>query len=247
MQYIVLDLEFNQDIASLNTADKQKLKNTFEIIQIGAIKLDSKFNTVSTFDRYIKPVIYMKINSFVAELTGITTEKLLEEETFTEVFNSFVKFIDDTDSIFCIWGMSDIKEIFKNVEYNKLNLNLLPRMFINLQPYVSTYLNLPHKKQLRLEHAVELLGIEANYKFHNAFYDAYYTAEIFKKINNPYIIPRFYDPKHVIIRPRQRKQVIEFDKLIKQFEKMYSRELTVEEQEMIKLAYKMGKTKQFLK
>jgi len=247
MQYIVLDLEFNQDIYSLNILDKQKLKSTFEIIQIGAIKLDSKFNTIATFDRFIKPVIYPKINSFIAELTGITTQQLLEEELFVEVFDAFIKFIDDTDSIFCTWGMSDIKELFKNVEFHGLNLNLLPRMFINLQPYVSIYLDLPYKKQLRLEHAVELLGIQANYKFHNAIYDAYYTAQIVKKINNPYIIPRYYDPTYATIRPRQRKQVIEFDKLIQQFEKMYSRELTVDEQEMIKLAYKMGKTKQFLK
>jgi len=214
MQYIVLDLEFNQDIYSLNILDKQKLKSTFEIIQIGAIKLDSKFNTIATFDRFIKPVIYPKINSFIAELTGITTQQLLEEELFVEVFDAFIKFIDDTDSIFCTWGMSDIKELFKNVEFHGLNLNLLPRMFINLQPYVSIYLDLPYKKQLRLEHAVELLGIQANYKFHNAIYDAYYTAQIVKKINNPYIIPRYYDPTYATIRPRQRKQVIEFDKLI---------------------------------
>jgi DNA polymerase III epsilon subunit-like protein len=176
MQYIVLDLEFNQDISSLNILDKQKFKNKFEIIQIGAIKLDSKFNTIATFDCFIKPAIYPKIDSFITKLTGITTEQLLEEESFIEVFGAFIKFIDDTDSIFCTWGMSDIKELFKNVEFHGLNLNLLPRMFINLQPYVSIYLDLPHKKQLRLEHAVELLGIPTNYKFHNAFYDAYYTS-----------------------------------------------------------------------
>lgn len=247
MQYIVLDLEFNQDVTSLNIIDRQKFKNTFEIIQMGAIKLDSKLNTITTFDRYVKPIIYPKMNSFITKLTGITTEQLLGEETFIEVFDSFIKFVGDTDSILCIWGMSDIKELYKNAEYHKLNLNLLPRMFINLQPYVSIYLNLPHKKQLRLEHAVELLSISINCKFHSAISDAYYTSEILKKIYNPYILPKFYDPTYVTIRPRQRKQVIEFDKLIQQFEIMFERKLTVEEQEMIKLAYKMGRTKQFLK
>lgn len=243
----MFDLEFNQDISSLQLLNEKMIQYPFEIIQIGAIKLDSQLHTVATFNRYVKPTIYSRINSFITNLTGITTEQLLEERPFCDVYEDLVKFIDDGDSIFCSWGISDMKELFRNVEHHRLNQTLLSRMFINLQPHVSIYLELPSKKLLQLQKAVELLNISTIYQFHNALYDAYYTAEILKQIYNPSIQPTIYDPKHVNKRSRQRKKEIDFDNLLNQFEKMYSRQMTGEEQEIIKLAYKMGKTNQFLK
>lgn len=247
MQYIVFDLEFNQDFSSVQPNAKVP-PYPFEIIQIGAIKLDSSYNTIGTFNRFIKPTIYSQISSFVADLTGITTNQLSLEETFPIVFDSFIEFIgDDNTTVFCIWGMSDIKELFRNVEYHMLDKKLLPVMFINLQPYVSRHFNLPQSKLLNLQVAVENLSILMPFKFHDALYDAYYTVEIFKKITINAISPNKYDTCYIKPRSRQPKKTIDFEKLQLQFEKMYSRKLSSDEQEMIKLAYKMGKTNQFLK
>ncbi|HCY35514.1 MAG TPA: DNA polymerase III, partial [Candidatus Margulisbacteria bacterium] len=123
----------------------------------------------------------------------------------------------------------------------------LPKRFINLQPYVSMHFYLSQKNLLRLQHAVELLHIPITYAFHDALHDAFYTAEIFKKVYNLSIQPKPYDPSHRTIRPKHQRRVIDTDKLLQQFEKMYARKMTEEEQEMIKLAYKMGRTNQFLK
>lgn len=246
MHYIVFDLELNQDFSSLqNIADKASA--LFEIIQIGAVKLDMDFNTVATFNRYVKPTFYAKVNPFITELTGITTELLESEEQFPEIYKAFTNFIGEDNHAFCIWGTSDMKELFKNVEKHSLSNKLLSRKYINLQPYVSLYFNYSVKSLLRLEHAVEALKIQKKYSFHNAFYDALYTAEIFKKIYNSFIQPKTYDPDYVAIRPRQPKREIDIDGLLNQFEKMYARKMTEEEQGMILLAYKMGKTGQFLK
>ena len=247
MYYIIFDLEFNQDFSSLQIDNIKKTKFPFEIIQIGALKLDMELNTIDTFNRFIKPTIYKKISPFITELTGITTEQLQYEETFTEVFDSYTEFISGTDSIFCTWGMSDIKQLYKNVDDHQLKNNLLPTMCINLQPYVSKHLKLSKKQLLRLKHAVEILNIPTIHPFHDALNDAYYTAELFKKIYNPSIQAKQYDPTHIAIRPRQRKREIDIEKLILQFEKMYDRKISEEEQEIIKLAYKMGRTNQFLK
>lgn len=100
---------------------------------------------------------------------------------------------------------------------------------------------------MRLQHAVEILNIPITYPFHDALGDAYYTAEIFKKIYNSSIQPKLYDPSYIPIRPKQQKRVIDTNKLLQQFEKMYALEITEEEKEIIKLAYKMGRTNQFLK
>lgn len=247
MHYIVFDMEFNQDFSSLQDTYKKWTKYPFEIIQIGAVKLDYNLNTVAEFTRYVKPTIYRNVSPFITELTGIYTDQLLKEESFPEVYSSFVEFINDKDSVFCTWGMSDMKELFKNVEYHHLDSKLLSIMYINLQTHVSKHLNLPSQNLLRLQNAVEALNIPIPYNFHNALFDAYYTAEIFKKIYNPSIEPKLFDPSFVPLRQRQRKKEIDFESLIQQFEKMYARKMTEEEQGIIKLAYKMGKTHQFLK
>ncbi len=241
MHYIVFDLEFNQDFTSV------RAHYPFEIIQIGAIKLDQQLNTLGTFNRFIKPTFYTEISSFITELTGITTEQLQSESIFPDVYTDFIEFIGETETHFCIWGMSDIKELFRNIDGHQLNRKSLSRSYINLQPYASIYLELPGKNLLGLRTTVEALNLPITLDFHNALHDAFYTAEIFKKIMNASIQPKFYDPSFVIVKPRQIKREIDFPKLLEQFKKMYAREMTQEEQEIIILAYKMGKTNQFLK
>jgi hypothetical protein len=100
-----------------------------------------------------------------------------------------------------------------------------------------------------LKNAVEMLDIPLETKFHNAFYDAWYTAEIFKKINNDQIKPSVYalSKNEKIAKDQVRKTTLDKDKLIMHFEKTFNRKMTMEEQSIIKLAYKMGKTNQFQK
>lgn len=245
MYYIVFDLELNQDFSSIKRKDIPSAP--FEIIQIGAVKLDQHFNTCGTFNRFVKPVFYKEINPFVTGLTGITTEQLQCEEEFPEVFRSFIDFIGDTDQVFCVWGSSDMKELFRNVEKQLLSNKQLPRKYINLQPYVSLYFNYSQKNPLRLQHAVEALKLPAGLTFHDAFNDAVYTAEIFKKIYNSFMQPKIYDPSSPAVKPRQPRKEIDTAGLINQFEKMYQRKMSDEEKSIIQLAYKMGKTHQFLK
>lgn len=247
MYYIVFDLEFNQDIPSLQSKAIERRRYPFEIIQIGAVKLDIDLNSIATFNRLIKPTIYSEVSSFITELTGITTEQLMVEKPFSEVYKNFIKFIRDKESVLCTWGMSDIKELSRSVQSYELDISSLPKKFINLQPYVSKHLGLSTKKLLRLQSATEALNISMPFEFHNAFYDAYYTAEIFKRIYDSSITPKVYDPHYVKVRPKQRKREIDYERLIQQFKKMYARDMTKEEQEIIILAYKMGKTHQFLK
>jgi DNA polymerase III epsilon subunit-like protein len=266
MQYIVFDCEFNQDDSSIQL-DRRKSHSYFEIIQIGAIKLDIEYKTLCQFNRYIKPTIYPQVNPFITELTGITTSKLEQEKHFPDVFKDFLDFIGDKKTIFCIWGMSDIKELYRNASYHHLGLKHLPNSYINLQPYASNMLDslsmeyskkgalknetpiiTSHKgRLLRLQYVVEALNIMITQPFHDALSDAYYTAEIFKKIDHSILMPQIYDPTFTVVQVRHAKRVIDFAKLFMQFEKMYEREMTPNEKEIIRLAYQMGKTGQFIK
>lgn len=248
MNYIIFDLEFNQNCNFIKGNRTIKTPECpFEIIQIGAVKLDENFQTISTFDKLIKPELYNTIHPFVKKITGITMEELNTGEPFKEIYIEFIKFINNDKSILCPWGMTDIKELLRNINYHKLNSSLLPKKYINIQLYTSKYFNCPKGTNVGLSNTVELLNIPLENQFHNAFNDAYYTSEIFKKIYNDKIKPKIYNPDKYIKQNRcnNKKPKIDTYKLIKQFEKMFDREMTSEEKSIIKLAYMMGKTNQF--
>ena len=253
MHYIVLDLEFNQNPDALidlrlkpETPDK-KSRYPFEIIQFGAVKLDGDFNTSETFRRFVKPSIYSSVSAFITELTRITTDSLESEADFDQVYKDFLEFVSEPETILCVWGMTDIKELFRNARYHNLDDTLLPKRYINIQPHTSIFLGQSKKRLLQLRSCVEALHIHITYPFHDALNDALYTAEIFKKIYTTSIQPMLYNPDFVVKPERPCKMVLDFPMLISQLEKMFSREMTKEEQEIIRLAYHMGKTGQFLK
>lgn len=248
MNYIIFDLEYNQVCPPATeeiTANASKCP--FEIIQIGAVKLDSSFKTISIFDYLVKPTIYKTMNPFVSKLTRITMEQLETEQKFNEVISAFIDFIGTEDTVLCVWGMSDMKELFRNLNFHQIDDEHIPKRYINLQPYVAMFLDLPKGIHLSLRNSLDFLNIPFEEPLHDAYNDAYYTAEILKKIYSDAMEAELYIPNFIhinnIVRPK--KKHTDTQKLIQQFKKMFEREMTLEEEAIIKLAYVMGKTCQF--
>lgn len=246
MNYIVFDLEFNQYYNPTEDAlENISSSCPFEIIQIGAIKLDKNLNLLSKFSSYVKPEIYTILSPFVKNITGITEDILNNGNTFKDVFNDFIDFLGNDKSILCVWGKADIKELFRNTQYHSLDTSLIPKGYIDIQKYASKYFNCLKGVQIGLKNAVDLLNISHEDSFHDALSDASYTVEVFKKIYNNDMVPKLFD---FSIRKSLHKKAtnkINFYRLFKQFEKMYNRKITAEEKSIIKLAYLMGKTNQF--
>ena len=140
-----------------------------------------------------------------------------------------------------------MKELIRNAIYHNLDEKQLPNRYINIQPQASVYLGQPKKKPLGLKYCVDVLNIDTAYAFHDALNDALYTAEVFKKVYNSEVKPRRYDPTVALNTVRPAKMTLDFPMLISQLEKMFLRDMTPEEQEIIRLSYHMGKTGQFLK
>lgn len=241
MKYIIFDLEFNQ---SSNKEDRVP-QLPFEIIQIGALKLDEDFKTISTFNELVKPSVYKTVIPYIQDLTKINDEIVSTAKNFIDIYYDFVNFIGKEDTIFIIWGIVDLRELHKNIIYFNLSTENLPKLFIDLQDYTSKYFKVPGGKRIGLRNALDFLSIDINSEFHNAFNDAYYTAEIFKKLYNDLIKPKIYINTPIRIKAEPKK-IVNYEGLILQIEKMYNKKLTSEEIEMIKLAYNMGKTNQFL-
>ncbi len=252
MDYIIFDLEFNQPLGKKNKKeDSTYQKCPLEIIQIGAVKMDASHKPLSTFDALVQPSIYKEVHPFIEKITNITTRQLLDAAPFLIVFKDLVTFIESKDNILCVWGMADITELFRNVSFHKLNNHLIPRRYINLQDHVSKHFRTPRGKNIGLQTAIKLMNISQDKPLHDAFNDAYYTAEIFKKISAESITPQTYDPNQADIpnksRTKRPKKIFDAEGLVKQFEKMYKREMSQEEISIILLAYKMGQTHQFQK
>lgn len=248
MNYIIFDLEFNQVYESKK--ENHIISNEkcpFEIIQIGAIKLNENLEITKTFDKLIKPHIYKKLNPFVENLTGITINELNLSKSFKDIYEEFITFIKEDKNILCVWGLADIKELFRNIKYHNLDTSIIPKEYINLQQYASKYLKCPKGTHIGLSKAVNLLNIPINSNFHNAFADAYYTAEVFKKIYTDKIQIKIYNPSSQRAKNNfsNEKKKVDYSALIKQFEKMFNREMSLEEKKIIKLSYIMGKTNQF--
>ena len=245
MNYIIYDLEFNQEYPS-NKAVKTDnyYKLPFEIIQIGAVKLNENFKIISKFNYLVKPTLYTTIHPYVEDLTKLNMEQLNSSNNFPDVFEKFIKFIGKNNPILGVWGTADIKEFIRNIEFHNLDTSLFPKEYIDIQLHASKHFNSPKGRKIGLRNATEILEIPIKSEFHNAFNDAYYTSKVFKNIYNASIKPLKYVPKP----PKANnlpKDKLDTVALISQFEKIYNREMSEEEKSIIKLAYIMGKTNQF--
>ena len=174
MNYIVFDLEFNQGYNF--TKEIKNIINPkcpFEIIQIGAIKLNDNFETISTLNMFVKPEIYTTLNPFVKRLTGLTMDELNTGKSFKEMYKIFSDFIVSSRSVLCVWGVSDITELFRNISYYELDATNVPTEYINIQSYASKKLNCEKGVNIGLGNATKLLEIPIENQFHNALNDAY--------------------------------------------------------------------------
>lgn len=181
MNYIILDMEWNQGYPSKGVfiGDTRKIL-AGEIIQIGAVKLDENFFIKSTYTSLIKPVFYRKMHFKVQELTGISKDMLSEAAPFTEVFPDFIKWCGE-EYDFIIWGADDIRILKENIEINKIEGYEMHNWY-NLQIIYNSQCKSEHK-QSALSTACESLGIAQEKQLHNALNDAFYTAEICRRLD----------------------------------------------------------------
>ncbi len=244
MEYIIFDLEFNQGFDKVNNKTVSDDKCPFEIVQIGAIKLDSNLNILDTFSTYIKSEIYKSIHPFVKKMTGITNSDLKTAPSFEEAYKNFLTFIDSKDAIFGTWGAGDLKELYRNILYYNLSYHELPKSYINIQQHASKFFNNPVGKCIGLQNAISILNLEQDKKYHNAINDAYYTALVFQKINNENIKPEFYT--YSLSKKEKQNLKIDYDKLFDEFKTILKRNLTKEDKKIILTAYNMGKRNKFI-
>lgn len=180
--YTFLDLEFNQafdfpdDPAPLNENCR------FEIIQIGAVRMDENYNIGEKLSILIHPVVYPRVNPFVKKMTGITTEMLENQPEFPEAYKIFREFIGK-DRMLCTWGTSDVHALYRNMVYHGVAKPPMRIEYIDVQNMATKYLKYSHGGNIGLQKAVEAFELPEEEQFHDACCDALYTARVYKAMN----------------------------------------------------------------
>lgn len=183
MEYVILDLEWNQSPFGKAASNRQM---PFEIIEIGAVKLDEDGIEVDRFSEIIKPKLYKKMHYVTKNLTGITEKELKNGLSFQEVIVDFMLWCGD-DYVFCTWGDLDLLELQRNMKYYHLE-DLLPGpiRYYDVQKLFGLVYE-PDNMSASLEYAVDYLDIPKGPGFHRAINDAEYTAYVFAPIEKEFL------------------------------------------------------------
>ena len=179
MNYIVLDLEWNQSYRGKEYSIEEM---PFEIIQIGAVKLDEHKNITGRWERIIRPVEYVKLHGKVSEMLEITEDELKMGDDFASAAKEFLEWCGD-DYEFITWGSSDLTEFQRNMKHFGVENNFpFPFMYYDLQKlYSKVYSDGKTRRSLKM--AIEELGFSEDAEYHSAINDAVYTARIFQQMD----------------------------------------------------------------
>ena len=221
MYYIVMDLEWNQS----NTGLEEEVANIpFEIIEIGAIRLEEDGVMTGEFSELIKPTVYREMHQVTGRLIHMKMSELDQGRAFVQVATEFFRWCGEEEHLFCTWGAMDLTELQRNMRFYHMEpLAEGPIAFLDVQKLFSIAFE-DGKSRRALEHAVETLQMEKDIPFHRAFSDAYYTTKVLIKIiaEKPEVLKKVsYDVFHT---PKDRKSEIkaQFDTYMKYISREFS-------------------------
>lgn len=178
MNYIILDMEWNQPLYSKMTVTEPIILHA-EVVQIGAVKLDDSFNVIDTYNVLIAPKYYKKMHQKVQKLTRITTEELQNGTPFPQAFQQLYEWCGE-EFVFLTWGPDDIPVLKDNLLIHSLNVSMIPESY-NLQIIFDGQITREHR-QVALGRALEIVE-EVGEDAHNALNDAKNTAIVCRHLD----------------------------------------------------------------
>ena len=217
MNYIVLDFEWNQS----NTGREPEVKVIpFEIIDIGAVKLNSDREMIDEYNQLVKPVVYQQMHKITSSLIHLRMKDLEKGKPFMEVIRAFFSWCGD-DFVYCTWGPLDLYELQRNMNYYHMEpLSDVPIRFMDVQKLFSISYE-DSKLRRSLEYAIDYLKIEKDVPFHRAYSDAYYTAKVLAGLSEDILVNYSIDT-YVLPRSRQEEVHVMFHDYMKYISREFS-------------------------
>lgn len=179
MYYIIFDLEWN------NAYNYKTKKGFNEIIEIGAVKLDEKFNIIGTFKQLIKPKVSKKLSSRFKNLTHISPEEVKESGIpFENAISDFARWSEKEKSVFMSWSNSDLYVLIDNFRYffGKTTIDFITK-YADVQKFCQRNIPTDNSNQIGLSHCAEYMNISVDSdNLHRALEDCYLSAKCFEKV-----------------------------------------------------------------
>lgn len=212
-----MDLEWNQ---SSDGSEEVCKVLPFEIIEIGAIKLNSERKMVGEFSELIKPQVYHEMHHITGNLIHLEMDELEKGQPFVDIEEKFRQWCGE-DYLFCTWGPLDLVELQRNIRYYGLEpLGDGPIAYLDVQKLFSIAYE-DRKSRRTLEYAIDFLHIEKDIPFHRAFSDAYYTAKVLARMEESVLANVSFDVFH-LPRTKEEEVHIVFDTYAKYISRSFA-------------------------
>ena len=202
MDFIVMDLEWNQSPGGKSFSNPEL---PFEIIEIGAVKLNERKEEIGRFHEMIRPQIYRRMNPATKKLLHLDIRDLEGEKLFPEVMEEFIRFCGQ-GFLFCTWGSMDLWELQRNMAFYQIP-NPFPRplYYYDIQKLYSLLYE-DGKSRKALNTAAQAMGLNPVAPFHRALGDAFYTAAIMQRMNFQFV--KSYLSVDYFRPPKERREEI---------------------------------------
>ena len=200
--YTIFDLEWNQSPHGKGDSVETL---PFEIIEIGAVKLDGQGHQLGEFHRLIRPRVYTELHFMISEVTHMDMNDLNNHgEDFKTVITDFFAWSGE-EAIYCTWGSQDLTELQRNLDYYEM-VNPFPQPLLYYDVQKLYGLLYEEGRKLSLDAAVHNLELLSDRPFHRALDDAWYTGQVLTRLDDKQIAPYWSIDYYRI--PRDRKEEI---------------------------------------
>ena len=196
MNYVVVDLEWNQAMSSKSSVfNKLPIHLGGEIIEIGAVKLTEDMKPGEEFTIDVKPVYFRRMHYKVKKITGFDKERLSHGHSFPDAMEQFRAWCGD-DVTFITWGCDDQRIMEQNIIIHDLDWDWIAG-WINLQLIYNLQTG-GDKNQKSLASAMEHFEIEQTRVAHDALGDAYNTAVVASRLDMAEGLRMYDEAAHIL-------------------------------------------------
>ena len=169
------------DLEATCCANNEFPRYEMEIIEIGAVLLDSENKTISTFQTFVKPTLNPILTDFCKELTTITQDQVDTAPSFNIAMTSFLNWVHEYVIVFYdfySWGDFDkniISRQAKQLNYKNPKLDVLLSNHFNLK---QIFADRNGVKPMGVSSALKFKGLKFENQQHRAIYDAINIAKL---------------------------------------------------------------------
>lgn len=204
MKHIVIDFEFT------TIPKKYKVQRKlchYEIVEIGAVKLNENYEVVDEFSSFVKPT-YSFVSIVAGNLTGITNKDIENAPSFEEAVQRFLNWIDDEFEIYT-WSENDRIQFESECVLKSSNEQFHILLSKQWQDIQLTYIELVGlSSAISLQRALNSLNILYEGNLHRATDDALNTASILQVINSKEEFQKRFVPLQNMLSPKKEKPTL---------------------------------------